>query len=136
MWLPDTVGLVPNPLLAHFTRAFTGSPPSHSLLSGSDSEGTDRGLPSSPQFLTLHFVPTPSEEAAPWGVKEPWCGSRWGAGSPSFPSLQPLAGPCGSCTPQMQGICKLHTGSASHPSHPSPHSHSCPRPASLDYWWN
>lgn len=32
--LQDTVGLVPNPLLAHFTRAFIDLPPSHGLLSG------------------------------------------------------------------------------------------------------
>lgn len=90
MWLQDTVELVPNPFLAHFTQAFINSPSSHGLLSGSGSEDTDRGLPSSPQFLTLHFVPTPSEEAAPRGVKEPWCGSWRGAGSPFFLALEPL----------------------------------------------
>lgn len=58
MWLQDTGGLVPNPLLAHFTQAFIDSPKSHGLLSGPGSEDADRGLPSSPHFLTLRFVPT------------------------------------------------------------------------------
>lgn len=63
--LLDTVGLVPNPLLAHFTQAF------YRLASIPQSAVWDLALEaqtedsSSPQFLMLHFVPTPSEEAAP-----------------------------------------------------------------------
>lgn len=54
----DTVGLVPNPLLAHFTRAFTNWPPSRGCRLGFGSKGADGG-PSSPQSLMLCFAPTP-----------------------------------------------------------------------------
>lgn len=55
----DTVGLVPNPLLAHFTRAFTNWPPSHGCCClGFGSKGSDRGPPF-PQFLMLCCAPAP-----------------------------------------------------------------------------
>lgn len=41
----DTVGLVPNPLLAHFPRAFTNWPPSHDCCLGFGSKEADRGPP-------------------------------------------------------------------------------------------
>ena len=79
-----------------------------------------------PPFLTLHFVPTPSEEAAPRGAMDPWCGRWWGAGSPFLPV--PLASQAGSAVagPTVRGG---RLPSILHPPF-------CPRPASLDYWWN
>lgn len=72
----DTVGLVPNPLLAHFTQAFTNWPLSHGCCLSFGSKGADRG-PSSPQFLMLHFAPAPLlQKAVPRRVKEPWGGGR------------------------------------------------------------
>lgn len=73
----DTVGLVPNPLLAHFTQAFTNWPPSHGCCLGFGSKGADGG-PSTPQFLMLHFAPTPRRRLHHGGSRNPGVG----AGSP------------------------------------------------------
>lgn len=70
------------------------------------------------------------------GSRNPGVEAGGGQGPPSARLSSHWAGPCGSRTLQLHRICKLNTGSASHPSHPSPHSRSCPRPASFDYWWN
>lgn len=73
------------------------------------------------------------------GSRNPGVEAGGGQGPPSSGLSSHGAGPCSSRTLQLHRICKLNTGSASHPSHPShpsPHSRSCPRPASFDYWWN
>lgn len=64
-------------LLAHFTRAFTNWPPSRGCCLGFGSKGADRG-PSSPQFLMLHFAPTPRRRLHHGGSRNPGVG----AGSP------------------------------------------------------
>lgn len=91
MWLQDTVGLVPNRLLAHFTQAFIDSPSSQGLLSGSGPGGADRGLPSphphSSRFiLSQHHL----RRLRHGGLWTPGVGGGGGQGPPSSPSLSPL----------------------------------------------
>lgn len=107
----DTVGLVPNPLLAHFTRAFTDWPPSRGCCLGFGSKEADRG-PSSPPFPRLCFALT-LEEAVSWRVKEPWGGQGPPVSSSTQTNTQHYGDVClcydSACRPFISPSLPAHT---------------------------
>lgn len=91
MWLLDTVGaLFPIPSSSFLPGFYRLASIPQSAVWDLASEGqTEDSLSrnSSCFILSQHYLEV---GWVPWGDKETWCGSLWEAGSPSFPSLQPL----------------------------------------------
>lgn len=123
---PDTVGLVPNPLLAHCTWAFTDSPSSHGccLSSGSEAQ-TEVSPPCQPH---ISFCPNTIRGGLVGGrrSRHPWWEPVGGVASPFFPFPAIQAGLC--CGRALHYTLSTSPPSCTHPSWPCP--------SSPDYCWN